>query len=85
MQNQFHSASSHNPQPILGQQALDQQTLGQSLHSLYKAIANFMVHRPQASAQSPVISSEQRYSAKARLYPYLPTSEEQRDWLDRLY
>ncbi|MGB7084031.1 MAG: hypothetical protein WBD47_00650 [Phormidesmis sp.] len=44
-----------------------------------------MVHRPQPSASSPVSAAKHRYSAKAKLYPYLPTSEEQRDWLERLY
>ena len=44
-----------------------------------------MVHRPQASVQSPLVSPEERYSNKASLYPYLPIEEERRDWLERLY
>ncbi|MGB3769395.1 MAG: hypothetical protein WA947_22785 [Phormidesmis sp.] len=62
-----------------------QSTLGQSLQSLYKAVKRFMVHRPQPSAQSPTLLAKGKYDAKARLYPYLPKAEEQRDWLDRLY
>ena len=89
MQNQFHSIPSRRPHPQTprqtGGQTAGQTTLGQSLQRLYKTIATFMVHRPQASAQLPATPPEQRYGAKARLYPYLPKGEEQRDWLDRLY
>ena len=81
MQNQYrsHSNQSHY------HQTANQQTLGQSLQKLCKAALNFMVLRPQASSQLPTIPPEQRYSAKASLYPYLPTGEEERDWLDRIY
>ncbi len=84
MPNQFYTpASNRLPRP-------PEQRLGPLLQSCYSAIARFMVHRPQlsaaqGSAQSSQMSPEQRYSAKAALYPYLPSDEEQRDWLERLY
>ncbi|MGC1306421.1 MAG: hypothetical protein WA885_04270 [Phormidesmis sp.] len=76
MQSQFRSTSSHSQ---------NQPTLGQSLQRTFKAVAAFMVHRPQPSAPSPIASPKDKYSTKASLYPYLPKSEEQRDWLERLY
>lgn len=85
MQNQFHSIPSRRPHQQTTGQTPGQTTLAHSLQRLYKTIAAFMVHRPQASAQSPAGSPEERYGKKARLYPYLPKGEEQRDWLERLY
>ncbi len=76
MQNQFHPhPSDSQKQPPL------QPRLAQALI----AIIDFMVHRPQTSVQSTLISPEERYSNKASLYPYLPIEEERRDWLERLY
>jgi hypothetical protein len=44
-----------------------------------------MVHRPPVPAQPEVAASQPGYDAKARFYAYLPVSEEQRDWLNKLY
>ncbi|MGC1216760.1 MAG: hypothetical protein WA883_04760 [Phormidesmis sp.] len=55
------------------------------LHSIGTAIIKFMVHRPQASAGLPRLSARQQYREKSSLYPYLPSREEQRDWLEYLY
>lgn len=55
------------------------------LKSIGRAFTRFMVHRPQPSAGSPALTAKQRYGAKSSLYPYLPASEEQRDWLEQLY
>ncbi|MEO0488455.1 MAG: hypothetical protein AAF215_24420 [Cyanobacteria bacterium P01_A01_bin.123] len=60
-------------------------TLWQSLRTGWKAFARFMVHPPQVFAQLESNSSYYRDSAKARFYAYLPPSEEQRDWLDKIY
>ena len=62
-----------------------QKTLGQTLQASWKVVANFMSHRPQGSAQQPVTLPQHRYGAKAALYPYLPTVEEERDWLEQIH
>ncbi|MBE9059632.1 hypothetical protein [cf. Phormidesmis sp. LEGE 11477] len=81
MQNKSHFTSSAD-QP---QQPVGQSSRTQSNKTLWKSILRFMVQRPQASAQSSIVMAKDRYSAKASLYPYLPASEEQRDWLERIY
>ncbi|MGD1905486.1 MAG: hypothetical protein ACFB0C_05750 [Leptolyngbyaceae cyanobacterium] len=64
-------------------QAPEDQTLWQSLHRYWQALSGFMVHRaPGAPTLHP---AQRRYSAKGRLYAYLPSSEEQRDWLEQIY
>jgi len=55
-------------------------TIRQAIQAKWQALAAFMVHRPQASGQSPIASAE-----RSKLYPYLPAVEEQRDWLERIY
>lgn len=76
MQNQF-----SRKQPDLTRL----RTVWQLLQTGSKAVAKFMVHRPQSAFPQGVPPSIQRYSEKAKLYPYLPASEEQRDWLEHLY
>ncbi|MEM8504374.1 MAG: hypothetical protein AAF716_14620 [Cyanobacteria bacterium P01_D01_bin.1] len=76
MQNKFQSPSSSDQ---------NRSTLGKSIQTLWKATLGFMVHRPQPSTPSPTTKPQDRYSAKANLYAYLPDSEEQRDWLERSY
>lgn len=58
-------------------------TLWQSLHRYWQALSGFMVHR--AAAAPTLHPAQRRYSAKGRLYAYLPPSEEQRDWLEQIY
>ncbi|NJM99597.1 MAG: hypothetical protein HC800_22835 [Phormidesmis sp. RL_2_1] len=77
MQNKSRFTSSSNPSDHQGQQSLKQ-----SFQSRLKAALSFMIHRPQKSVQP---TSRDAYAAKARLYTYLPVSEEQRDWLERIY
>ncbi|MGB3789665.1 MAG: hypothetical protein WA949_16765 [Phormidesmis sp.] len=76
MSSPFRSVPSENP---------SQKTLGQTLQASCKAIANFMKHRPQPSAKQSGVLPKHRYGAKAGLYPYLPTIEEERDWLEQVH
>ncbi len=75
MQNKFQTPSSSD----------QNRSISKPVQELWKAMLGFMVHQPQASAQSPTTNPEDRYGAKASLYTYLPDSEEQRDWLERSY
>ncbi|MGB7412744.1 MAG: hypothetical protein WA902_00910 [Thermosynechococcaceae cyanobacterium] len=60
-------------------------TLRQALQTLWTNVTGFMVQRSTITSQGKSGSSKHSYSAKAGLYPYLPPSEEQRDWLDKVY
>lgn len=60
-------------------------TLRKSLQALWTNVTGFMVQRSQSSSQGKNGLSNHPYSAKVGLYPYLPPSEEQRDWLDKVY
>lgn len=59
--------------------------LWRSLRTRCKAVARFMVHPPQSTAQQRMHPSTRIYHTKAKVYPYLPVGEEQRDWLEHLY
>ncbi|MEM7064636.1 MAG: hypothetical protein AAF572_15935 [Cyanobacteria bacterium P01_B01_bin.77] len=59
--------------------------LWQSLRANCKTIAKFMVHSPQSTSRQEIHDSTRIYHTKTKLYPYLPVSEEQRDWLEHLY
>ncbi|WP_416674603.1 hypothetical protein [Egbenema bharatensis] len=53
-----------------------------SLRTACRSFALFMVQKP------PLRSNERgqsAYAQKIRLYPYLPSIEEERDWLERIY
>ena len=52
-----------------------------SLHKHWKRLASFMV-LPEEAGSEPL---GKRYAAKTRLYPYLPATEEARDWLEKIY
>jgi hypothetical protein len=68
-------------------------TLGIQLRKGWKQFATFMVLHPQPSPSRPKFppnesahpNAAHSYVARARFYPYLPTREEQQDWLDKIY
>ena len=76
MQNQFHSTSSSQTQ---------QSPHKRPFNNVLGSLLRFMVHRPETSASQPNTAAKDRYSSKAGLYAYLPSGEEQRDWLERVY
>ncbi len=59
--------------------------LRQSLQSIWTSVTNFMVLRSPISSEAKRDLSQHSYNVKAGLYPYLPPSEEQRDWLGKVY
>ncbi len=78
MQKQHYSS---HTQPHVTQK----QTLRQSLQAFWTAVTDFMVLRSPISSQDKRDASQHPYNAKAGLYPYLSPSEEQRDWLGKVY
>lgn len=59
--------------------------LWRSLRTRCETVAKFMVLPPQSTSQQEIHESTHIYHTKAKVYPYLPVGEEQRDWLEHLY
>ncbi|MGB3295095.1 MAG: hypothetical protein WBB01_19100 [Phormidesmis sp.] len=51
------------------------------LYRQWQRLTSFMVMPEDALPTQ----SEKRYASKTRLYPYLPATEEARDWLEKIY
>ncbi len=75
MKNDFNQGASSDTENIGAKNIL------KPLHRQWKRLTAFMV-MPE---DSPLDQAGKRYASKVRLYPYLPATEEARDWLEIIY
>lgn len=55
----------------------------QQLQAAWQNLATFMIHHPPLHSSGSVAQLD--YAWKVGLYPYLPSLEEERDWLEKSY
>jgi hypothetical protein len=56
--------------------------LWQLLQNLWQRVGSWMVYKSEFYLQRGDIANKDQYAHKARLYTYLPSEEEERDWLE---